>query len=55
MFFQIGDDGIPRTDIPKLVAGVMKQARLFVPNPRDLAEDDVRWIYEKAYWEEGRS
>ena len=46
---QISDYGIPRKDIPKLAAGAMKQARLFVPNPRDLAEDDVRWIYEEAY------
>lgn len=47
--FQIGDYGVPRKDIPKLIAGALKQARLFVPNPRDLAEDDVRGIYEEAY------
>lgn len=47
--FQLGDYGIPRKDIPRLVQGAMKQARLFVPNPRDLAEDDVRCIYKEAY------
>jgi alcohol dehydrogenase class IV len=47
--FRIGDYGIPRGDLPKLVQGAMKQARLFVPNPRDLGEDDVRLIYEEAY------
>ena len=47
--FQIGDYGVPRGDLPKLVQGAMKQARLFVPNPRDLGADDVRLIYEEAY------
>jgi alcohol dehydrogenase class IV len=47
--FQIGDYGVPRGDLPKLVQGAMKQARLFAPNPRDLGEDDVRLIYEEAY------
>jgi alcohol dehydrogenase class IV len=47
--FQLGDYGVPRGDLPKLVQGAMKQARLFVPNPRDLGEDDVRLIYEEAY------
>jgi len=30
------------------VAGGMKQSRLFVPNPRDLAEEDVEKIYRSA-------
>jgi alcohol dehydrogenase class IV len=47
--FQIGDYGVPRGALPKLVQGAMKQARLFVPNPRDLGEDEVRLIYEEAY------
>jgi len=46
---RIRDYGIPETDLPKLVEGGMKQARLFVPNPRDLNEDDVASIYRKAY------
>ena len=46
---RIRDYGIPVTDLPKLVEGGMKQARLFVPNPRDLNEDDVASIYRKAY------
>jgi len=47
--FHIGDYGIPRDQIPKLAQAAMKQARLFVPNPRDLTEDDVRAVYEDAY------
>jgi len=27
----------------------MKQARLFIPNPRDLTEEDVKSIYENAF------
>jgi alcohol dehydrogenase class IV len=46
--FQMSDYGIPREDLPKLVQGALKQARLFVPNPRDLCGDDVRSIYEEA-------
>ena len=46
---RIKDYGIPAADLPKLVAGGMKQARLFVANPRDLNEDDVVSIYKEAY------
>lgn len=46
---QIKDYGIPEADLPKLAAGGMKQARLFVPNPRDLNEEDVVSIYKEAY------
>jgi len=46
---QISDYGISEADLPKLVAGGMKQARLFVPNPRDLKEADVVSIYKEAY------
>ena len=46
---QVNDYGIPESDLPKLVAGGMKQARLFVPNPRDLNEEDVVAIYKEAY------
>jgi len=46
---RIKDYGIPEADLPKLAAGGMKQARLFVPNPRDLNEDDVNSIYKEAY------
>ena len=47
--YWLGDYGIPASDLPKLVEGGMKQARLFVPNPRDLAEEDVRTIFENAF------
>jgi len=40
--------GISADDLPKLVAGGMKQSRLFVPNPRDLTEADVEKIYRSA-------
>lgn len=47
--YHLSDYGIPRDHLPKLVEGGMKQARLFVPNPRDVTEKDVRAIYEKAF------
>jgi alcohol dehydrogenase class IV len=47
--FRLSQYGIAIDDLPRLVAGGMKQARLFVPNPRDLTEEDVRTIYEKAF------
>ncbi len=46
---RISDYGVAQTDLAKLVDGAMQQARLFVPNPRDLNVADVRAIYEKAY------
>ena len=46
---QIKDYGIPEADLPKLADGAMKQARLFVPNPRDLNPEDVASIYQEAY------
>jgi len=46
---QIRDYGIPEADLPKLTAGAMNQVRLFVPNPRDLNEEDVAAIYREAY------
>jgi len=42
-------DGIPKEAIPKLVEGGIRQARLFVPNPRDLRKKDVEAIYTKAW------
>jgi alcohol dehydrogenase class IV len=47
--YHLRDYGIPKQDIPKFVEGGMKFARLFIPNPRDLKEEDVRSIYEGAY------
>jgi alcohol dehydrogenase len=46
---RLRDYRIPKEDIPKLVEGGMKQARLFVPNPRNPSRDDVQSIYEKAW------
>jgi alcohol dehydrogenase class IV len=40
--------GISRKDIPKLVEGGMKHSRLFVPNPRNLTQEDVENIYTNA-------
>lgn len=45
---KLGAYGISADDLPKLVAGGMKQSRLFVPNPRDLTEADVEKIYRSA-------
>lgn len=47
--YRLRDYGIKESDIPKLVEGGMKFARLFTVNPRDLTEADVRSIYEGAY------
>jgi alcohol dehydrogenase class IV len=47
--FHLHDYGIPKEDIPKLVEGGMKFSRLFITNPRDLNEGDVRSLYEGAY------
>ncbi len=47
--WSLKDYGIDETDLPLLVAGAMQQARLFVPNPRDLNEADVRSIYLEAF------
>lgn len=46
--YHIKDYDIPVEDIPRLVDGAMQQARLFVPNPRDLKEADVLTIYQQA-------
>ena len=40
--------GVSREDIPKLAEGSMKLSRLFVPNPRNLTEEDVKNIYTSA-------
>jgi alcohol dehydrogenase class IV len=45
---RLGAYGITEADLPKLVAGGMKQSRLFAVNPRDLAEEDVEKIYRSA-------
>jgi len=47
--FRLSQYGIPKDHLPKLVEGGMKQARLFGPNPRDVTEEDLRGIYEKAF------
>ncbi len=45
---KLSDYGVTQADIPSLVEGGMKISRLFVPNPRNLTEDDVKDIYTKA-------
>lgn len=47
--FRLSQYGISRDHLPKLVEGGMKQARLFIPNPRDLTQKDVESIYEAAF------
>ena len=46
---ELGDYDIAEEDLELLVEGAMKQARLFVPNPRDLEEEDVRSIYKHSF------
>ncbi len=45
---KLGAYGISTDDLPRLVAGGMRQRRLFVPNPRNLTEEDVTKIYRSA-------
>jgi alcohol dehydrogenase class IV len=45
----LSDYGVAKEDLPKLVQGGMAQARLFLPNPRDLTEEDVRSIYRNSF------
>jgi alcohol dehydrogenase len=47
--YRLRDYRIPKEAIPKLVEGGMKFSRLFIPNPRDLREEDVRSVFEEAY------
>lgn len=47
--YRLRDYGVSKKDFPKLVEGAMRFARLFVPNPRDLTEEDVQYVYEQAY------
>jgi alcohol dehydrogenase class IV len=46
---RLRDYDIPEKDIPKLVEGGMKVSRLFVPNPRNLTQEDVEEIYRMAW------
>jgi len=46
---RLSDYGIPREHLPKLVEGGMNQARLFIPNPRDVTPEDLKSIYENAF------
>jgi alcohol dehydrogenase class IV len=45
---RLRDYGATEADIPELTAGGMKISRLFVPNPRNMTEKDVRDIYTSA-------
>ncbi|HXZ35761.1 MAG TPA: iron-containing alcohol dehydrogenase, partial [Thermodesulfobacteriota bacterium] len=47
--YRLSQYGIPKDHLPKLIEGGMKQARLFVPNPRDVIQEDLKSIYEKAF------
>ena len=46
--YKLSEYGVSQNQLPKLVDGALKQARLFVPNPRDLGERDIRKIYQNA-------
>ena len=46
---RLGDYGVPKTDIPKLVQGTMRESRFFALNPRDIKEEDLHSIYEAAF------
>jgi len=46
---RLRDVGIPEESLPKLAADAMKQTRLLVNNPRELAEADALAIYKSAW------
>jgi alcohol dehydrogenase class IV len=46
---RLRDYDIPQKDILKLVKGSMKISRLFVPNPRNLTQEDVEEIFRTAW------
>lgn len=46
---RLRDHGIPKDNIPELVKEGMKYPRLFIPNPGDLSEGDVKKIYTDAW------
>lgn len=46
--YKLSEYGVSQDQLPKLVDGALKQARLFIPNPRDLKVADVRKIYQNA-------
>jgi len=50
----LADYRSPEDDLPVLVSGAMKQARLFIPNPRDLDETAVELIYRQAFLRRGK-
>jgi alcohol dehydrogenase class IV len=47
--YRLGDYGVSKTDIPKLVQSTMRESRFFALNPRDIKEEDLRSIYEEAF------
>jgi alcohol dehydrogenase len=46
--WRLAEHGLSADDLPVLVKGGFQQAAFFVPNPRNLSEDDVRNIYVDA-------
>jgi alcohol dehydrogenase class IV len=46
---RLRDYDIPQKEIPKLVEGTMTVSRLFVPNPRNLTQEDVEEIFRVAW------
>jgi alcohol dehydrogenase len=46
--YRLSDYGIEAKDVPRLVEGGMKQARFYVPNPRNLTEKEIEAIYRMA-------
>ena len=46
--YKLSEYGVSQSQVPKLVNGAQRQARLFAPNPRDLGEGDIRKIYQNT-------
>jgi alcohol dehydrogenase class IV len=47
--FRLRDYGVSKGDISQLAKEGMKYSRLFIPNPRNLSEEDVQRIYSEAW------
>jgi alcohol dehydrogenase class IV len=46
---RLSDYGVQKKKIPVLTKEALQQSRFFVPNPKDITEEDVRHIYRDAY------
>jgi len=46
---RLSDYGVQKKKISLLTKAALQQSRFFVPNPKDITEEDIRGIYRDAY------